>query len=507
VSEHAGAGTAPVPSGLGDGRVLDTDPEPTSLRRAGATGVMWQGLAYVFGKLVVAATTVALARMIAPEQFGLVALATVLITFSNVVSDGGVAQALVYLETTRETTRSAMLVALTTGGLMAGAVAVLAPALARFFDNPEVADLTRVLSLVLLLGSLASVPEALLRRKLLYRRLAWSSVLRAVVIGVTSIGLAVAGWEAWAIVWGTVAGALTYTVAMWWMMPAGVDLRLWRVRRRDLGAVVRYGLPAALGILLSRLIFDVDYLIVGRQLGAEALGFYTVAFRLPELAIVNVFFVISSVTFPLYSRARADPERLRSGYCTSVRIQSVYGVSAGVGLAIIAPVAVPTLFGDRWLPAVECLAALGLYAALRSVGAGANDVYKAIGRPSITVWVSLLRLAVLLPALILAADHGIAGVAWTQAALAGCFAVLMQGVATRVIGLRPGRFVRAIAPAFACGCAVAVTVSAVVYGMPGSDPTKMWVGILVGALTVVGVVRLCAPEMVVEVRSTVRRKR
>jgi len=481
--------------------LLGTDVAPRSLRRSGATGFLWQGLAYFSGKVVVATTTIVLARIIAPEQFGLVALATVFITFLDVVADGGVAQALVYLDRSRETTRSAMLLALVAGSIMAGSVLLCAPAIATFFHESDVVGLTRALSAVLFVGSLSSVPEALLRRALAYRRLAGAAVLRAVITGVTSIGLAVAGLDAWAIVWGTIAGATGYTVACWGMARRVMDLRVWLVSGRDLGVVARYGIPAAAGILLSRLIFDLDYLIVGRRLGPEPLGFYTVAFRLPELAILNIFFVISSVTFPLYSRARSNPSRLRSGYLSSVRLQAIYGVSAGVGLAMVSPIAVPVLLGDNWLPAVECLAALGIYAALRSVGAGANDLYKAIGRPAISVWVSLLRLAILVPVLLWAARYGINEVAWAQAVLAGTFVILMQGVAIRVLGVPVSHFVRAILPALLCGGAVAVTVWPIVHLLPASALLRLVVSVPVGALAVVATLFLAAPSAVRDVRS------
>ena len=167
------------------------------------------------------------------------------------------------------------------------------------------------------------------------------------------------------------------------------------------------------------MIFDIDYLIVGSVLGAEALGLYTLAFRLPQVVILGVFAVLSSVAFPMFSRARADPARLKRGYVTSVRLLSAYGVAAGVGLFMVAPMLVPVVFGPQWSAAVVPLEALSLYAAARSLGAGAVDVYKGTGRPEIGVAVALVRLALLVPALVLAAHHGgIDAVAWTQAALA-----------------------------------------------------------------------------------------
>ena len=206
--------------------------------------------------------------------------------------------------------------------------------------------------------------------------------------------------------------------------------------------------------MLAKLIFDVDYLIVGHQLGVEALGFYTLAFRIPEFLIINIFFVISSVSFPVYSRARSDRSRLTEGYLLSTRMQALYGVTAGVGIAVVAPLLVPLVFGEAWRPAVPPLIGLAIYAACRSLGAGANEIYKALGRPGLTITVSLLRLAVLVPVLILATRWGVTGVAWAQAVMSLVFVVLMQGVACRVLRISPSRLAAAVMPALLCGLAI-----------------------------------------------------
>jgi lipopolysaccharide exporter len=332
-----------------------------------------------------------------------------------------------------------------------------APAVATFFDRPDVAPLVRLLAVSLLAAALGAVPESLLRRDLQFRRLTASTVARVVATGTVSIALATAGLGAWALAWGTVVGSLVYAAANWLLLPQKPDLAIWRTTRRDIGEVLGYGVPVAGSNLLSRLIFNVDYLIVGRVLGATALGYYTLAFRIPELAIINVFFVLSAVAFPMFNRLRGDLARMRTAYLFSVRLYSLYGVCAGVGLAVVAPVLVRVVFGARWEPAIEALVPLALYAACRSLGVGANEVYKALGRPGTALSLSVVRLAVLVPALVLGALHGgIVGVAWAQVVTSLGMSVLMQGRAARVLSLRRRELGRAMAPALLTGAAVLV---------------------------------------------------
>ncbi|MBT2533497.1 lipopolysaccharide biosynthesis protein [Arthrobacter sp. ISL-48] len=426
------------------------------LARTGVRGAAWQGLAFASGKLIVLATTIVLARLLSPQEYGLVALALVLMAYAETIADAGVAQALVYLPRTGIIARSALLISVLLGLALASAAVLAAPLIAGLFDLPDVAPLVQVLGLSVLATSCGAVPEALLRRDLLFKQLTAAPIIRATTMGTVTLLLAFGGHGAWSLAVGTAAGSVAYAATCWFLVRERAPWQIWRVGKDALRDNMKYGAPVAGSSLLARLIFDVDYLIIGLLLGAQALGFYTLAFRLPETLILNIFFVLSTVLFPLYAQVRSDPERLRDGYLKSVQIQSLYGVTAGVGLAVLAPILIPLLFGEKWADAVLPLVFLALYAAARSLGAGANDVYKALGRPGLSIGISVVRLVILVPALLFATQWGIIGVACAQLVVAVLFACGMQAVAARVIRIRSRRLWRAVVPGLVCGAAVAV---------------------------------------------------
>jgi len=185
--------------------------------------------------------------------------------------------------------------------------------------------------------------------------------------------------------------------------------------------------------LLNTAVINADYVIVGRLLGAGALGYYTLAFRVPEMLIVGTFQIVSTVAFPVYSRARHDPARLIRGYVRVLRLVSAYGLVMGALLVVLAPLVVDVVFGPRWNASVSAMQALALYAALRSLGAGAVDVLKAVGRPQVALLLAATKLVVLIPVLAIAAGNGILAVAWAQMGLALVFTVATQLVAARAL--------------------------------------------------------------------------
>jgi PST family polysaccharide transporter len=471
--------TAGTPtSDLGETRT----PEGAGLARAAVGGVAWQGLSYIGGKLLVLATTVVLARLLTPGDFGVVGLALVFIAYAEVVTDLGVAQALIYLPEDRESNDAAFAVALLFSLMLVGTAMLAAPVVAGFFHRPDVTPLFRVMSLSLLVGGVGQVPDALLRKRLLFRRRLMAEIGRSATQGIVSIVLAVAGAGPWAIAFGYLAGGVVWAATVWALVSYRPNSSFWRIRRAAARPLVTYGIAAAGNALLLSLVFDIDYLIVGRKLGASSLGYYTLGFRIPEMIIINVFYVLSAVMFPLFSRAREDLPRLRRGYLATIRLQSVYGVAAGVGLAAVAPMLVDVAFGPKWAPSVLPLQALALYAAFRSLGIGAVDVYKAIGRPGLAVTLSFVRLAVLAPVLLFAVRFGINGVSWAQALVAFVIAVLMQVVASRVLGLSVKALGIALVPALVAGAGAGIGAGAVRLWMPGPNSLRLAVAVVAGGL-------------------------
>jgi PST family polysaccharide transporter len=482
-------------------------PSPAStgggLARAAIHGVAWQALSFFAGKVLVLVATAILARLLSPTAFGVVALALVFITFADVVTDLGVAQALVFLPSDRRRDDAALTVCLAVSCVFVAVAMLAAPLVASFFGHPEITPMFRVLSLALLVRATGQVPDALLRKSLRFRPRTIAELGRALLQGGVSVALAVLGYGPWSIIVGYLVGCAVWSVLLWAAVPYRPGRSFWRLRGAAVRPLLQFGAPAAGTALLLCLVFNIDYLIVGRLLGARALAYYTLGFRIPELVIISVFNVISVVAFPLFSRVREDEQRLHGGYLFGLRVQAIYGVAAGVGLAMAAPMIVHVVFGSAWEAAVVPLEALALYAAFRSLGLGPHEAFRGIGRPDLLVRLSLLRFAVVAPALLIGARFGIDGVAWAQAAAALPLALAMQVVAANVLGIRLGQIMKALQPALGVAFGVALAMAPVRFLMLGPEPVRLAFAILSGTAGAVVAVALTDRRIVLELKRVI----
>lgn len=429
----------------------ESSPDPAGRELAGATvaGTLWSSLGQYGTKILNFVATVVLARVLLPEDFGLVGYALVLMGFLEVFTGAGIRNAVVYLDDRPHRRDAAFMIAAGSGiGLYAFAWGA-APLAADFFGDARVTEVTRLLTLHIPLASLALVHEALLIKKLAFGKLAVPEITRGVTKGVGSVVLALAGWGVWSLVVGHLIGALTRMLVLWWMMPWRPSFAL---RRHQWRRLLGYGSGSVAIDLLGLLLLNIDYLVVGRFLGTEALGVYLLAFRIPELTVQQLCYAIGNVTFSVYVRLQEDVRELRSGYLAASRALWFLALPAATGIALVSEPVILVLFTDKWIDAVPVMTAIAVYTLLRALVYLPGAVYKAIDRQWLLTRLSLAQVIVAVPALWWAAagPSSLIAVAWTQVAVAAFGVVLNLVVVGRVLEVRARRFAAELAAPVAC---------------------------------------------------------
>jgi PST family polysaccharide transporter len=219
----------------------------------------------------------------------------------------------------------------------------------------------------------------------------------------------------------------------------------------------------ALGIILS----NTDYLLVGRYLGAAALGVYTNAFRIPDMLIMQFCSLIGRVVFPLYTKLREDPNALTRGFMMTTRYVALVTVPLSLGMLLVARPLILIVFGAQWEEAVPVLRAISVYSMMLSLAYNAGDAYKAQGRPEILTRLSFARMLVLVPCLYWAAAHAksIEMVGWAHAVIAFLFGLITLVVASRLLHAPLRALAVALRPAILAGVTMSLAVMAVMTGL------------------------------------------
>jgi len=434
-----------------------------------AGSVRWAFLTGAMARLLPPAFAIVLARLLSPEDFGLLAVAMVVVAFVSLFQDLGLKQALVQ----RREAGSALKAAVFWGGIGLGglwflALWVAAPWLGEFYRSPGVVPVIRSLGALFLIAPLGAVPEALLLREMAFRRLFRVELLPSLAPGVVSITLAFMGWGVWSLVWGTLAGSALRVVGLWtqvdWRPSARPNAAQWR-------GLFRFGGWVSLEALLGWTITYADQGFAGRFMGAAQVGFYRMGFSLSLLPATGISQVLGQVTFPAFSRVQDDLPRVKEGFEKAVRTVALVTVPLGAGLAAFADPVLPMLLGPNWGPTVgvvQLLAAVGVLSSLVNV---APPLYRAIGRVDIMPKFFLARAAVSVPAYWYAAQHGLLVLTATHLGLTSVFAPINLGVASRVFGSSARSLAGAVGGPVACAAGAFAVARAVSLGIPaGLEP-------------------------------------
>lgn len=429
---------------------------PTRRHIGGALGWKIAGQATTQGSRLVVALI--LARLLDPSAYGIVAMALVFTSLFTVFGDFGLGAALIQRPVLTEVQRSTAFWMSVLSAVVLFAVAlVIAPAVAAFYGEPQVAPVLAALALCFVLTALSATQKALLTREMNFRALELRQIAATLVAAVVAIGLALAGAGVWAIVAQSVVFALVAAVLIWAQSPWRPSLRFSRSALRDLGG---FGLDVTGTQLLFFLNRNVDNLLVGRVLGSAALGVYNIAYQLMMLPLNQVAGIVADVLLPAFARLQHDLDALRGTWMRAVRLTAVVVAPLMVGLAATAGVAVPLVLGDQWagaVPVVQVLAWVGLHQSLQRYNSG---VLQAVDRTRPLLRFSVVSCALSVVAFVAGLPWGVVGVAVAYLIATLLVAPVYLWITARAVALPLRAFAAAVAGPLAAALLMGVAVVA-----------------------------------------------
>lgn len=482
-----------------------TSASPGHLSQLAIKGVAWSAAQALGSRLLTIVTFIALAHLLGPRSFGIVAFASVGIAFLNTFVALGLAQAIVQLPTLEKRhLDTAFWVSNGLGFLLAAAVVASSWPLARLFHVPEAAPVLQVLALGFPLTALGSCPTAILQRRMAFRSLAIRFTLGSLVGAVVGIGLALLGAGVWSLVAQTLCTSATGLVVVWtaarWRPGLAADRasfsELFRFSRNVVGMGVAW-------FVLGR----TDDFFIGAFLGPALLGIYSVAYRLLVVLMDITISTVEAVALPTFSRLQSDIPRLRRAYSSATRISAVVALPVFFFLLAAAPEVIHVFFGAKWdrsIPVMRVLSVVGVANTLTNFNA---TLLMSLGQPGRALRFMTIASVANIVAVAIAVHWGIVAVA-TAVALRTCFVgspLSIKYVKAALAFTLPEYFVSYVTPLLASIPLIGlVLVEHAVLNQCAGNTIRLFVMAASGALAYLAAIRLLDQGLFDEVRTYLR---
>ncbi len=483
---------------------------PRDLTATVVRGVSLAGSGYLLAQVLNLCFFVVLARLLVPADFGEFAAATVLVSLSLLVTESGLASAVVQRRDRLEAAAATAVVATAISGITVSLLALAAaPLIGAFFHSSEVTALAAVSSGTVFLRTIATTPDALLQRQFSFVRRLVIEPAQVLAFGVAAVAAAAAHLGPWSLVIGqyvgyTVDASLAWILVRWRPNLRLVSFAMWR-------ELVAYGRHVFVATAVLRVGDQFSTAVIGRQLGSASLGQFRYAVRLAGTPFSMLLAGAAYVLFPAFSHIADDAPRLESAFLRSLRWICVLSFPAGL---IFVPLGVPTIviiFGEIWRPAGKALVAMCLLPAGGMLTSIVSEALKAIGQPRFLTRMHLVTAGVTAAAVLALYPLGLTVAAASLsigAVVGGGYALVLM---RRVAGTRMSAMLAEVWPAAtAAAVAAAVLVPLELYVVDAaSHGVVLRVVLLLAealafALLYLGILRLVAPQTGRELGGAIR---
>lgn len=417
-----------------------------TIRHRFISGLKWSAFGKAMSQIVSWAITIVVMRLLTPGDYGLMAIATMVVGFLAYANEFGLGAALVQAREIDDERCGAVFGAmLLLAGGMAALLALASPLLARFFDEPALAPILAVSGCAFVLTAMATIPESILRREMDFKALAGADLALALGSSLITLLLAYRGFGVWSLVVGNLLGTGLRTLLLHRLCPRRIRPHL---RLRQCRDFLGFGGYLTASRFAWWFMSQADILIGAKLLGKEALGLYSVSLHLASLPMQKAMGIINQVAFSAVARVQEEKEAARRGLAEGLRWLGYCVFPALAGMALTAPLFVPLLLGKAWAGAILPLQLVALAIPLRMIGAILSTATTALGRADIDFRNTLTGCLILPASFLIGAQWGPVGLAAAWLAAVPVVFALNFRRSSALIGIGAGDLLHLLAPSF-----------------------------------------------------------
>ncbi|MDJ0843608.1 MOP flippase family protein [Crocosphaera sp.] len=359
-----------------------------SIKQKAIKGVIWSAIQNWGTQAVSFIVFFVLARLLSPEDFGLVALANVFLAFMSIFLEQGFAQAIIQRqELEAEHLDTAFWTNLGIGLILAIAGFLSSDFVANQFVESNLTPILQCFSVLFIIAALSKIQQAILERKFEYKAIALRWLFGTTIGGVVGIIMAFNGFGVWSLVAQQMVHETVGTIVLW----TSSD---WRPKFRFSPTHFRHIFSFGISILgfnfISFFNNRVNDFLIGYFLNPVVLGYYTIAYRLLKVMMDLLVKTTTNVALPTFSRLRTDLDKFRQTFYTVTQLTSVIAFPCFFGMAILAPELIKVLFGEKWLPVIPLIQILTVMGLFRSVSFFKSSVIISMGKPTWSLYLKIV---------------------------------------------------------------------------------------------------------------------
>lgn len=324
-----------------------------SLKNKIVKGTVWSSLDAFLGQGITFLVGLVLARLLSPEEYGLIAIITIFISVFNSIVDSGFSNALIRKQDATEVDYNTVFYTnLVISAVLSTALFFGAPLIADFFARPQLTPLTQAMSSIVVINAFSIVQNIRLTKNIDFKTKTKVSLIASIVSGVVGIAMAFGGFGVWSLVAQQISRQLLNSVFLW-------IFNKWLPRLifswKSFKEMFDFGWKLLVSGLINTLWTEIYQVVIGKFYQPQTLGQYTRAQQFSSIFSSNLTSIIQRVSYPVLSQLQDDKERLKSGYKRIIKITMLVSFVLMLGLAAIAKPMILVLIGDKWLPAVPFL--------------------------------------------------------------------------------------------------------------------------------------------------------
>lgn len=370
-------------------KVLKNDIKNYMLGKTFTTGVLYSAIAKYSGVVVSILVGAYLARLLTPEEFGIVAFMIVFVNFFELLANFGLGPAIVQNHSLSEKDiNSIFSFSIILGLIISGVFFFLVPLVANFYHREDLAIVAKLLSISVLLYSWQVVPKALLLKDLAFKQIGIITVIVQLVSGVIAISLAYMGFSYHALIFQSIVNGGFSLILFYWLRPVKL---VFRVRLAAISKIIRFSVFQFLFDFINYFARNSDNILIGIFFNSTALGYYDKSYRMMMMPVANLTHVITPVLMPVLSKSQKNKDLVFNNYLKVVKLLATIGFPLSVFLYFSASELINIVYGSQWEQSIPVFKLLALTIGIQMVLSSSGSIFQVVNRTDLLFYTGLLN--------------------------------------------------------------------------------------------------------------------